>query len=962
MRAMCLQLINRDGVDKMYRFVLNKMKNKKWLNICLLMGVTLFISLFVCHPMFEKGAGSRMLNTLFEKQAEKENTFPATMKREGTYKVAEYKSAKAVLDKLTEYEKKWTEYVDIDTVSSQKLITLSGGRGNTSLGGTNHYFAIGYMPDLAKHTDVVQTAETNGDNVQISGQKNDNSSAADIYECSISEKTMDHYGLVAGEVIYMQFSLDGEKKEIPFVISQIRREKDINAPYWAQTLSDMGDTLLVSQEVFDDMMQYFKDDSITYTDSLMLDYRQINTENAKEFNSYIAQFKAADKLYSDNLATVFSSCFKQLKTVRLMLWALELPCLVLLLLFIKMIAEQLLKSEENDIVVLKSRGASNFQVILLYLEQAVLIAVAGCVAGGILGYIMCMAAASTDGFMHFVIKDISTYKFVWQMAAYAIAAGSIMILFMTVPVWKKSVNAMAERGKNHYVVKKKSMWEKGFIDVILLLVSVYLLYNYNKQRDTISISVLEQKSIDPVLILDTSLFIFSAALFCVRLTGSLIVLFDKLFKRRFSPEIYASFLQLKRTRYRQGFLAVFLIMTVAGGIFDANMARTINSNIRQRIVYDTGADVTCNESFKLRIMRKADATVSWMYGEPDFGRYEELVNNKICDSVTRVLTDDNVDIDAGGESESSIKLMAVNTKEFGQTAVLQENNNDTLNDRHWFYELNALAKEPDGVIISSNLAARLKLKVSDTINYSRYAPKETGKDSVCGSAQAKVCAILDAFPGYDRYTYDADENYLIVANYATVVEKFGVTPYSVWMKLCSGRTDDDIEKYLSDDGERTLIFADRLITEEQSSAIVQVTNGMFTLSFILSLIVCAVGFLLYWIMSLKQREQQLGIFRAMGMSVMQVKKMIINEQFFLSFIPIIAGTVTGMAATALFVRLISIIYLPKKHTIPINVCIDRVDMAELAVLLLAVIFVCLAVISRLLKSMKISQALRLGDD
>ena len=498
--------------------------------------------------------------------------------------------------------------------------------------------------------------------------------------------------------------------------------------------------------------------------------------------------------------------------------------------------------------------------------------------------------------------------------------------------------------------------------MILLLVSVYLLYNYNKQRDTISISVLEQKSIDPVLILDTSLFIFSAALFCVRLTGSLIVLFDKLFKRRFSPEIYASFLQLKRTRYRQGFLAVFLIMTVAGGIFDANMARTINSNIRQRIVYDTGADVTCNESFKLRIMRKADATVSWMYGEPDFGRYEELVNNKICDSVTRVLTDDNVDIDAGGESESGIKLMAVNTKELGQTAVLQESNNDTLNDRHWFYALNALAKEPDGVIISSNLAARLKLKVSDTINYSRYAPKETGKDSVCGSAQAKVCAILDAFPGYDRYTYDADENYLIVANYATVVEKFGVTPYSVWMKLCSGRTDDDIEKYLSDDGERTLIFADRLITEEQSSAIVQVTNGMFTLSFILSLIVCAVGFLLYWIMSLKQREQQLGIFRAMGMSVMQVKKMIINEQFFLSFIPIIAGTVTGMAATALFVRLISIIYLPKKHTIPINVCIDRVDMAELAALLLAVIFVCLAVISRLLKSMKISQALRLGDD
>ncbi len=40
----------------MFGFVINKLKNRKWLNLCLLMGVALFIALFVCHPMFEKGA------------------------------------------------------------------------------------------------------------------------------------------------------------------------------------------------------------------------------------------------------------------------------------------------------------------------------------------------------------------------------------------------------------------------------------------------------------------------------------------------------------------------------------------------------------------------------------------------------------------------------------------------------------------------------------------------------------------------------------------------------------------------------------------------------------------------------------------------------------------------------------------------------------------------------------------
>ena len=36
--------------------------------------------------------------------------------------------------------------------------------------------------------------------------------------------------------------------------------------------------------------------------------------------------------------------------------------------------------------------------------------------------------------------------------------------------------------------------------------------------------------------------------------------------------------------------------------------------------------------------------------------------------------------------------------------------NDDINDAHWFNYLNELAKEPDGVIISSNLAKALGLK------------------------------------------------------------------------------------------------------------------------------------------------------------------------------------------------------------------------------------------------------------
>lgn len=985
----------------MFGFVINKLKNRKWLNLCLLMGVALFIALFVCHSMFEKGAGNQILDRLFTDHATQQNEFPAQMSREGTYAVADYPDSQSVLDKLSGYEKKWTEYVDIDKVSAQQLITLSGGRADTEFGGPNNYFTIGYLPGLSEYAEVVKSKadkkltdindEQNLDKTQA--DKENTSTDIGIFECSISEKTMDHYGLVAGEKIYLHVPDGSGKKEISFVISQICREKDINNPYWAKTLSDMGDVIFVSQDVFDEMMQYYSEDNISYSDFIMLDYRQINTENASLYDGYMEQFKDADKLYNDNIRDTLERFFTQQKTIKLMLWALELPCLVLLILFIRMISVQILSLEQNDILVLRSRGATKLQVFILYLQQSGIIAFAGCVLGIVLGYIMCRAAASTDGFLRFTAKDISTYKFVWQMLVYAVAAAVIMVLFITVPVWKKSKDAISERSSRGRISKKKPLWEKCFIDVILLALSAYLLYNYNKQKSTLAISVLENRSIDPVMILDNSLFIFAAALLCVRLTGLIILLVDRLFKKHFSPAMYASFLQLKRTRYNQGFLAVFLIMTVAGGIFDANMARTMNSNMEQRIVYNVGCDAIYNEDFRLRIQYNKNGSVNWMYDEPDFGKYESLKNEGICDGVTRVLEDERVDISAGSGSVSDAYLMAINTKEFGETAKLQSDQNDDINDAHWFNYLNELAKEPDGVIISSNLAKDLGLKVGDSLNYSRYVPEAVDEDQIYASENVKVCAIVKGFPGYERYTYETDadknvteqEKYLIVANYATVVEKFGMTPYSVWMNLSKGKTVDDIVGYLGGENSensdstadnltdtqsekvqseiyRNITSAQQLIDENKNSATVQITNGMFTLSFILSLIVCSVGFLLYWVMTLKQRELQFGIYRAMGMRMREVKGMLLNEQIFLSFLPLLAGAGIGIAATAMFVRLISIIYLPQKHNIGVNVYIYPSDMLELTGVLFVAVAVCYVVISRLLKSMKIAQALRLGED
>lgn len=941
----------------MLQFVWNKIKNKKWLNLCLLVGITLLIALFVCHPMFEKGASNQVLETGFEDYAREKTEFPAIIGRTGSYDAADYPTAQSVYDRLQSYEDKWTDYVQIDTVASQKYLNLSGGKVATSLGGRNYYFGIGLLSDMDDHIDIVK-----GEGLQTAASK------SGVFPCIISESTMDSYGLVVGEILNFSFVTSNGNQSAVFEIVGICREADSRDNYWHHDLEYFGKQVFVSQDTFDTMISDYGQDKIAYEDNLLLDYTQINTDSAAQYADYIRQFHEADSFFTDNMLDTLDTFATEKQTIRMMLWALEVPCIVLLLLFIYMVSSQILTSEEGEIAVLRSRGVTRFQTIMLYLLQSFLLSMAGMCAGLFLGYGMCKFAASTDAFLKFAGKDVSLYRFSWEMFPYGFAACLIAVLFMTIPVWKRSkATIVSQKSADRYSVRIP-VWERCFLDVILMAVSCYLLFNFNKQQDTLAMSVIAQEGIDPVMLLDTSLFIFACGLLFLRLCRYLILFINRIGRKRWSPAMYASFLQLVRTYHKQGFLAVFLIMTIASGIFDANMARTMNHNMEERIYYNVGSDIQMKSPWKLMMAKGSDEKYRWEYTEPDYGAYSGLVESGVCESMTRVIEDDNAEVTANSKIVTQVQLMGIQTKEFGETAQMM----DGLNDVHWFYALNALAEESEGVIISRNLADTLDVKEGDMITYSRYHPIAARANEKMGSVSGKVSAIVDSFPGYERYIYDKDEegnvaereNYLIVGNYATIISEYQMTPYTVWMRLASGAKDEDVSAYLEDAGIESVEWqsVQEQITDSRNSAMVQVTNGMFTLSFIISLMVCSAGFLIYWIMSIKSRELLFGIYRAMGMRMREINRMLINEQIFSSLLAILAGGGAGALATALFVRLIALIYLPEKHNISIQIYIYASDLIKLAAVILAVVLLCYMVLRLLLRNMKIAQALRLGED
>ena len=136
----------------------------------------------------------------------------------------------------------------------------------------------------------------------------------------------------------------------------------------------------------------------------------------------------------------------------------------------------------------------------------------------------------------------------------------------------------------------------------------------------------------------------------------------------------------------------------------------------------------------------------------------------------------------------------------------------------------------------------------------------------------------------------------------------------------------------------------------------------FTLSFIISLIICSVGFLIYWIMSIRSREMIFGVLRACGMHKGELFHMLMNEQIFSGAFSVLAGIGIGKLASIMFVPMIQQAYAAANQVLPMKLIINASDMLRLYGVIAAAMVVCLAVLILLLFKLNVAKALKLGEE
>lgn len=824
------------------------------------------------------------------------------------------------------------------TVVSDNLLYLGNGDSSSRV-------RISAMSDIDRHITIKQGEMFSENGIDDEGS----------YQVILTEDAAKTLGVVSGGK-YIINPVDTNQESFYITVKGIFTQSDMNDSYWSEDLLNYVSSVFMPYELYGQLIESGFVNIVNISVNYNFDYHSVNMNAIESISGSIKDdFDYYAKMgYSLEMGSsdILASYVERASNLTAILWAIQIPTMVMLAFYLFMVSQLNVERERNEIAVLKSRGSSSKQIFALYSMEAGLLGLITFLLAPFIGLMLCRFLGVSDGFMEFVNRTGIAAKLSLTAFLYSLAAVAVFFITTMLPIIPASKLTIVQYKQSRIKVRKTALWELCGIDIILIGLSItfYFLYSHFTNQAIEDGTFVATGQIDPLIFVFSTCLILGLGLLFVRLYPYLLKIIYFIGKLFWTPSQYMAISTVSCAGgSKERFLMLFLILTFAYGLFSANTARAINNNKNDMIYYSNGADVTITEYWIEQEYTIGGSTMV-SYQERDFSRFEELAG---VESATKVLIDKEAKCVSGGGPENgagsvNVNAMAIDPIKFANTAWFR---NDLL-PVHWFNYCNALSDYTNGVLVSSSMANKFKLEPGDEIDI-----RFKGQNNI----PVTVLAVIDYWPGINP---NGSPEYFCVVNYNYIRSNMDVMPYQVWLRLSENATSEelyeDIEKKRMPI--ETINDSSQMMIEEKNSPTLQGMNGGLTLGFIITMIMAIIGFLIYWILSIKGRTLQFGILRAMGMTMREIIGMLGYEQILVSIVSIAMAFIIGGITSDIFVPLFQNMYDVEEQIPPFIVSAAASDYVKIYALIVIMLGGGFAILGSIIRKININKALKLGED
>ncbi len=631
-----------------------------------------------------------------------------------------------------------------------------------------------------------------------------------------------------------------------------------------------------------------------------------------------------------------------------------LPGLALLLLYLLTAAGALAEHSRAEIALMKSRGASAWQMFSLLMSEALLL----CAAALLLA--PWLAGQATIILIKLGLLGIPPERASFalglptlQSYLFAGAAAALCLLTLFEPALGAVRSSML--AVKQYISRPRLRALSLRVGPGLLLAALGVFgYVQIRQRGLFFTQNLQGDfSVDWVAALSPTFLLLGVGGLGLLLIPPALTLLDRLGHRLPGVAFSLALRQMSRRPAPYTRLILLLALTISLGLFAALFNGTIDSSFADRAAYISGADLRLDE------------------GDPVLPAYDRQAaplqdHLSLLPGATDGMNAFRINVDLPGTALQfdHATTLAIDSARFAQIAYWRPDFADTpLSTLTRRLRQPISAQEAVPALVDDRLLQDSGKRLGDDFN---------AQISFNNGVTLEIVGVYHYFPTLDtsQYSIVCDLNRLL-----EILNK-GLTrsaPNEVWLKLAANApiyTVDQVAQRLTINPQKKQVVVninqafDRraLVSILRSDSLHLSISSALTLDFIIAALLSVVGFVALFYLIAKQRAFEFGVLRAMGLSLRQLTHALGWEQGLLLALSLLLGVPLGYLVAAVTLPPLStddtgIPFLP-----PLVARLNAPLVAKQGMFLLICLLAALLATTVIFRRLRVQEVLRLGEE